>query len=154
MGVKVNAPGVAQAKGFIADGKINEGAWSVSAEDGDKLLGPNGDDWPNFAKYHLAEHTDQPEKTKARYGYPYGKAGEAYRRGVAAAKSRAAQQKDTEIEARASELLDLMDKKKAAPKKSIGIEEIRAKPDLLEGKFDRPSLHEPPRTVPMPFSSH
>src|SRR5258708_1628268 len=153
MAVKVNAPGVAQAKSFIADGKINYGAWSFSAADGDKLLGPNGDDWPNFAKYHLAEHPDQPEKTKARYGYPYGKAGEVYENGVTAAKSRAAQQKDTEIEARAAELLDLIDKKEPATQKSVQIDEIRAKPGLLQGTFERATLDQQARTVAMSFSS-
>src|SRR5258708_31719180 len=124
MAVKVNAPGVAQAKSFIADGKINYGAWSFSAADGDKLLGPNGDDWPNFAKYHLAEHPDQPEKTKARYGYPYGKAGEVYENGVTAAKSRAAQPKDTQIEAPAAELLHLIDKNEPATQKTVQIHQI------------------------------
>jgi HK97 family phage major capsid protein/HK97 family phage prohead protease len=167
MAVKVNAPGVAQARSFIAEGKINGGAWSFTAADGDKLLGPNGDDWPNFAKYHLAEHPDQPEKTKARYGYPYGKAGEVYKRGVEAAKSRAAQQGDKEVEARAAELLNLIEEKseapgadtpaeeaaETAPKKSVPIDEIRARRDLLEGMFERATVDEQSRTVAMSFSS-
>jgi ATP-dependent protease ClpP protease subunit len=116
--ISVNAAGVAHAKNLIAAGKVNKGSWSFSASDGDALLGPKGDDWESFGKYHLAVHTDQPSDTKAHFGYPFGKDGEVYRAGVIAAKSRAAAQGDSAIESAASTLLELIDGKDGASQRA------------------------------------
>jgi len=110
--MKVNKAGVSNARALINAGDVDlTGAWSFSAADGNKLLGENGDDWANFAKWHLAEDESADEETKARYKYPFGKNGKVYRRGVIAAKSRAAQQGDTAIEEAADALLTLIDSK-------------------------------------------
>lgn len=90
MTVKLNTSGESHATSLIASGKVDDGEWSFSAEDGNKLLGANGDDWTNYAKWHLGEDESASEKTKERYKYPYGKDGKVFRRGVAAAESRAA----------------------------------------------------------------
>lgn len=110
--VRVNPQGVSHARKLIAQGDVDmESDWEFTAEDGNKLLGPNGDDWDNYAKYHLAIHTDAPENTKERYGFPYGKNGKVYRRGVIAAKQRAAQMGYTNIMDVADQLLQEIDKK-------------------------------------------
>jgi HK97 family phage major capsid protein len=116
--ISVNAAGVAHAKNLIAAGKVNKGSWSFSASDGDALLGPKGDDWESFGKYHLAVHTDQQSDTKAHFGYPFGKDGDVYRAGVIAAKSRAAAQGDSAIESAASTLLELIDGKDGASQRA------------------------------------
>lgn len=91
MSTKVNSAGVSHAHSLVDAGKINRGSWSFSAEDGNKLLGPNGDDWANYSKWFLATHPDETEKTKNYYGYPFGKNGEVYRNAVISAKGRASQ---------------------------------------------------------------
>jgi len=110
--VNVYSSGMTKARSFINQGKINESSpWSFTGADGNKLLGPEGDDWKNFASYHIAEDTDANEETKGRYKYPWGKDEEIYRRGVIAAKSRAAAQGETDISNAADELLQMIDEK-------------------------------------------
>lgn len=110
MTVHLYGPGRMHANSLVDGGKVDkEGSWSFSAEDGDKLLGANGDDWSNFASFHLGEDDSESEKTKARYKYPFGKDGKVYRSGVIAAKSRAAQQGVKEIEDAAAHLLEKID---------------------------------------------
>lgn len=112
MALTARSKTVSIAKGLINSGKVEKtAAWSFSAADGNTLLGPKGDDWTAYANAHLAEDTSAPENTKARYKYPVIKGGKVYRSGVIAAKSRAAQQKDTSVETAAAGLLDLIDKK-------------------------------------------
>jgi len=109
MAITVNKKGVAHARALIAAGKINEGAWSFSGADGNALLGD--DDWAEYGKWFLAVDSDADEETKDHYKYPFGKAGEIYRRGVIAAKSRAAQQNLTAVAEAADSLLEAIDKK-------------------------------------------
>jgi HK97 family phage major capsid protein len=107
----VNGMCRAHAEALIRAGKVNRSAaWSFTAADGDALLGAGGDDWSNYARFHLAVDSASPEKTKGHYGYPIGKGGEVYRSGVVAAKQRAAQQGEGDIEAAAGALLELIDK--------------------------------------------
>lgn len=108
MAVNVNKSGQAYAKSLIKAGKVNNGPWSFSGADGNALLGDAGDDWANFAKYHLAEDTDATENTKARYKYPFGKAGELYSRALVAIKGRSTQQGETDINNAAQELWDML----------------------------------------------
>lgn len=114
MSTKLNTAGVANAHSLVAQGKINTGTWDFTADDGNKLLGTNGDDWANYGKWFLATHPDQTAQTKAHYGYPFGKGGELYRNAVVSAKGRAAAQGASEVEAACTSLLDMIDKK-AAP---------------------------------------
>ncbi len=116
MATTTNSAGVAHAHALVAAGKINDGAWDFTAEDGNKLLGPNGDDWANYAKWFLALHPEADPKTKAHYGYPFGKDGEIYKNAVASAKGRAAQQGATAIEGACSSLMDAMGMGSAADK--------------------------------------
>lgn len=95
----------------ISEGDVDKtSAWSFSAQDGDRLLGPNGDDWDTFAKWHLIENDDQPEETKARYSYPYGKGGLVYRSALRSIASRSAQQGLNDLSKLASEMILLIDK--------------------------------------------
>ena len=111
MALKVNRAAVSHAKSLIADGKVDKGQdWSFSAEDGNALLGKGGDDWKTFASWHLAQDTAEPQETKGRYKYPFGKRGKVYRKGVIAAKSRAAQQGEDAVSNAAAGLLDLIDR--------------------------------------------
>jgi HK97 family phage major capsid protein/ATP-dependent Clp endopeptidase proteolytic subunit ClpP len=113
MAATLNKAGESFARSLIGKGQVDKSsAWSFSAEDGNKLLGPNGDDWANYGKHHLGIHADQPEETKAHYGYPFAKDNNVYRGGVIAVKQRAAAQGDTAIENAAADLLDSIDKKK------------------------------------------
>ena len=83
--------------------------WTFSAADGDKMLGPNGDDWANYKKWHAVEDTDQPAKTKARFKYPYGKDGKVFRSALRSIASRAAAQDLQDVSDWASSMLKMMD---------------------------------------------
>ena len=75
MSVILNKAGYKQALRLIEDGKIDfESNWSFEPEDGNKLLGPDGDDWGNYSKYHLGRETEEAPETKAAWKYPHGKA--------------------------------------------------------------------------------
>ena len=118
MAIQVNSTGVSHAKSLIRQGKVDrESSWSFSAEDGNAILGDNN--WSEYKKWFLAIDTEQNEETKARYKFPYGKNGKVYRRGVIAAKQRAAQQGYGNIVKAADELLSLIDKDKKNEEKSI-----------------------------------
>ena len=57
MAKSVYGPGAAHASTLITSGDYDTSSpWSFSAEDGDKLLGPSGDDWKNYASFHLGEY--------------------------------------------------------------------------------------------------
>lgn len=110
MGLKVYRAAVAHAKSLIADGKVDKGDdWSFSAEDGNALLGKDSN-WKAYALWHLAQDTAEPQETKGRYKYPVGKGGKVYRKGVIAAKSRAAGQGEDAVSNAAAGLLDLIDR--------------------------------------------
>ena len=109
MAITVNKKGVAHAHALITAEKISEGTWSFSGADGNALLGD--DNWAEYGKWFLAVDSDADSETKDHYKYPFGKAGEIYRRGVIAAKSRAAQQNLTAVVEAADSLLEAIDKK-------------------------------------------
>jgi len=119
MAIIVNKKGKSHAMALVNSGNVDRGdAWSFSAEDGNALLGKNGDNWGEYAKWFLAEDTGAAEQTKDRYKYPFGKSGKVYRNGVIAAKQRAAAQGETDIDAAADAVLQKIDKKKEATKMS------------------------------------
>jgi len=100
---------------LIAAGKVDRTSpWSFGAEDGNDLLGKNGDDWVSYGNVHLGLDRSANEKTKARYKYPFAKEGKLYRSGLIAIRQRAAQQNDGAIERAAGDLLDLVDRPKSA----------------------------------------
>jgi HK97 family phage prohead protease len=126
MAITVNSKGVAHARSLISAGKINEGAWSFSGADGNALLGD--DDWAEYGKWFLAVDSDADAETKDHYKYPFGKGGEIYRRGVIAAKSRAAQQNLTAVSDAADSLLEAIDKKLGKEEDSFQDIERRFRP--------------------------
>lgn len=118
MAVTLNGMGVAHAHGLIAAGHYDDTAsWSFTADDGNALLGASGDDWANYAAFHLGVDGDAATDTKARWDYPYGKGGKVYGAALRAIRSRAAQQNETAIYDAAGHCLDLI---KAAQGKSSG----------------------------------
>lgn len=96
------------AAGLIKAGKVNNGSWSFSSEDGNKILG-DPPDWTRYGLWHLGVDGSAPKDTKAHYKYPYGKNGQVYRAALRAAASRASQQGDDAISSAASALLKSID---------------------------------------------
>ncbi len=106
----VNGTGKSFAKGKIASGDVDKtSSWSFSTSDGNALLGPNGDDWTNYGKWHLGIDASADSKTKAHWKYPFGKGGKVYRSGIIAIKQRAGGNNDAEILSAADDLLELID---------------------------------------------
>ena len=111
----LNAAGASHARSLVASGSVDKTSdWSFSAEDGNALLGANGDDWANYGKWFLGIDSSQAAKSKAYYKYPFGKGGKVYRSAVIAIKQRAAQENVAGIESEASDLLTKIDGKSAA----------------------------------------
>lgn len=139
--VRVNGEGKSHAKKLISSGDVDrDSTWSFDADDGNKLLGPNGDDWDNYSKFHLGIRSGTSPKTKEHYAYPYGKNGKVYRRGLIAAKQRASQQGHTSVAKAADELLQLIDKDKE--EKAIQ-RSIRLLPHIAARIFGTPLLVDP-----------
>ena len=108
MAVKLNRKGYNHAKSLIEQGKVDkDSSWSFTTEDEDKLLGE--DNWEEYSRWFLAVDDEHPKDTKAHYKFPFGKNGKVYRRGLIAAKQRAAQHGYTEIENAADRLLKMID---------------------------------------------
>lgn len=120
MPIQVNASGLANAKSLIRQNKVDyESDWAFGADDGNSLLGTAGDNWSEYAKWHLAVDGDESENTKDHWKYPFGKNDKVYRRGVIAAKSRAAQQNASNIVAAADMLLEMIDSKQQQAAKGL-----------------------------------
>lgn len=112
MTVKLYKAGESHADSLIEAGKVDKtSSWSFSAEDGDKLLGADGDDWSNYAKFHLGEDDEETDKTKARWKYPHGKDGKVYRSALVAIRQRAGAEQAKDIEDAAGRLLEKIDGK-------------------------------------------
>jgi len=111
MAVKLNTTGYKHALKLISQGKIDaESDWSFTADDGNKLLEKGG--WKEYKKWFLGYDPDvENEETKQHWKYPFGKNGKIYRRGVIAAKTRAAQQGHGDIVKAADKLLQKIDEK-------------------------------------------
>jgi hypothetical protein len=148
--MKVNTNAKSFLSGLVSKGSINNGDWSFSTTDGNKLLGPDGDDWARYGKVHLAINPDAEKGTKDYYGYPVGKmVGDSiqiFRRGVIAAKAAAAgargAAKQPDIEAAANSLLEAIDKKQKKEDSVYRIDFLEmADPDsdenYMEEKFVR-----------------
>lgn len=113
---KLNGAGNANAASCVSSGKVDKNSsWSFSAEDGNAMLGPNGDDWANYSKWHLGIDNAEKPDVKAHYKYPFGKNGKVYRSGLIAAESRAAANGDAAIAAAAKRHLDKIDGKELKP---------------------------------------
>lgn len=122
---------LSNAKTLIRNGNFDDSSrWEFSSSDGNKSLGPNGDDWSNFALWHLWEDTESSPQTKDRYKYPYGKNGKVYRSALRAIASRSAQQNLQELSNTASSLLSLMDEQRRSSNK--GARKVENKEDALK----------------------
>lgn len=111
----LNSAGASYARSLISAGSVNKtGSWSFAADDGNKLLGPDGDDWSNYGKHFLGIDTSATKNTKAYWKYPFAKGSTLFRSGIVAIRDRAGQQKDTDISDAAGKLLAAIDKGKAA----------------------------------------
>lgn len=104
---------VAHARALIRAGSVGKGAWSFSADDGNAILGKDGEDWSAYGLVHLGRDYSAPMGMKGDYKYPIIKGGKVYLAGLRAAISRAAQQHDTSIETAARGLLHLAEDKSA-----------------------------------------
>jgi uncharacterized protein len=92
MSVSLNRTAYNHADSLISHGKVNTGAWSFDAADGNKLLGPKGTDWTSYGTWFLGVDASAASDTKDHYKYPFGKDGEVYLAALRAIRSRASQQ--------------------------------------------------------------
>jgi hypothetical protein len=126
MALKLLSKSVSNAKKLINAGKINRGEWGFSAADGNKLLG-KAEDWDAYALWHLVEDDAEPEETKDRYKYPYGKDGEVYTKALSSAEGYATKEGADAVAKKAKALFDLCsdddDKKKEPDDKKVKGEE-------------------------------
>lgn len=118
MTITVNGAGRSYAQSLISAGKVNKTAdWSFSADDGNALLGADGDDWTSYGKAHLGLNSEGSPNTKGRYEYPFEKGGTLYRSALTAIRQRASQNNATSVYTTAGDLLAEIDKndKSATP---------------------------------------
>jgi hypothetical protein len=112
MAMKLNREAFNHAKRLIKEGKVvKDGDWSEdqpSTKAENRFLDKHDEDFDDYGKWFLA--LDSEEKSgKGHYNFPYGDFKKVHRRGLIAAKQRAAQNDYTEIEKAADELLELID---------------------------------------------
>ena len=113
MQTAVNDAARGYARSLIKAGQINrDGAWSFSAADADKLLGPTGDDFTAYGQSHLGIDTGQPDGSRGRFKYPFAKDGKVWRKGLIAIRQRSAQQEDLQVYAAAGDLMAELDAQK------------------------------------------
>lgn len=115
MATKLNPKGSAHAGRLIAAGKITRGDnWEpASSESENKYIQEHG--ISEYGKFFLGIDTEIDVKDKGHYKYPYSNNWKTiHRKGVIAAKARAAQQGATDIENRADSLLKKIDGKTKA----------------------------------------
>jgi HK97 family phage prohead protease len=117
----LNGKGASNARERIGAGDYTSSeGWSFDAADGNAMLGEKGDNWAEYARWHLGVDDGAPADTREHYRYPFGKGGRVYRAALVAIRSRAAQQNDDEVFRVAGGLIEAIDAKekslaKAAP---------------------------------------
>jgi HK97 family phage prohead protease len=110
---KLNPKGYDNALELVKSGKVDkDGEWDFTTDDGNALLGEDGDNWSNYGKWHLGIDTQADEDTKAHYGYPYGKDGKVYREALIATRQYAGRFNLDDIFDAAGRLLDIIDEEK------------------------------------------
>ena len=111
---RLNSTAYDYATTLIREDKIDKDSdWSFSTEEENALLGEDGDDWDNYAKWFLLEDEDANEETKERYKFPFGKDGKIYRKALTAIRQRAAQFNYDDVFEAAGKLIDMIDEEKA-----------------------------------------
>ena len=88
MSYQLNRKAQERLKALVRAEKYVDQAWAFSAADSNAMLGdpPN---WTEYANWFLGIDETQPEGTKERYAYPYGKADKVYLSTLRAIASRA-----------------------------------------------------------------
>ena len=108
--MKLNKAAETRARELIESRQyVKDSDWSEaqpSTQDENDYLKKH--DWQEYGAWHLGIHEDESEKTKGRFGFPYGDFRRVHHSGLTAAKQRAAQQGYGEVEAAADRLLKLM----------------------------------------------
>jgi MoaA/NifB/PqqE/SkfB family radical SAM enzyme len=108
---RLNSKGYDKASSLVESDNIDRDSdWSFTSEDGNALLGEDGDDWENYAKWFLLENEDASEDTKDRYKFPYGKDGKIYRSALSAIRQRASQFGYDDVFEAAGKLIEMIDK--------------------------------------------
>ena len=114
----LNKKGYDNAKSHINSDKVDMSSdWNFSPEDGNTLLGDDGDNWDNYSKWFLYIDTDASEETKERYKFPFGKEDKVYKSALNAIRQRAAQFDYTDVFDAAGELLDMIKEKEDSENK-------------------------------------
>jgi len=118
MAMKVNQSAVNHATKLIKEGKVvPDSDWSKAepspAEESKYVHQHN---WPEYARWFLAEDSSADQDNKDHYAFPYGDFSKVHRAGVIAAKQRAAQYDYHDVEQAADSLLDLIDKREGRDK--------------------------------------
>jgi len=115
MTVHLNRDAVSHAEKLIRRGDVvhdERDAWSEdapSAEQENAFIEKHGMD--EFAKWHLAEDTDETDGTKGRYLFPYGDFGKVHRCALISGESRAGQYDHATVEQAIKKLLKAVDEK-------------------------------------------
>lgn len=112
---RVNQAGVDKARRMIDAGQYDldtewdDGQPSADAEN--DHIERHGDD--GFGEWHLAIDTAAGERTKERFGFPYGDFRRVFRTGLIAARQRAAQFGHDDVARAAGELLEHLDARRS-----------------------------------------
>ena len=110
---KLNPKGYDAALELVKAGKVDkESDWDFTTDDGNALLGEDGDDWSNYGKWFLGIDTEADEETKTHYGYPYGKDGQVYREALIATRQYAGRFNLDDIFDAAGRLIEIIDEEK------------------------------------------
>jgi hypothetical protein len=115
MPVKLNEAALKHAKKLIEENKVvRESDWSESQpsdEAESKVFDKQGSD--EYGLWFLAIDTDEKKDSKRYHKFPYGDFKRVHRKGLIAAKQRAAQNDYHSIEKAAGDLLELIDKQES-----------------------------------------
>ena len=109
--MRLNKDGYKHAKNLINRGKyVVDSDWSEdkpSAEEKNRFLEEHG--WEEYCKWFLGIDPDAKPQSKERYKFPYGDFQKVHRKGLIAAKQRAAQNDYHDIEKAGDELIEMID---------------------------------------------
>ena len=112
----VNEPGVAKARAMIEARryvvKSNWGDVQPDAEAENQFLAKHN--WDDYAAWHLGLTEGANDNTKARYGFVFGDFRRVHRSALIACRYRAAEWFHKDVELAAHDLLQLLDKTRAA----------------------------------------
>jgi len=135
---KLNSKGFSHAKSLVEEDKVDKNSdWSFSSEDGNELLGDDGDDWENYEKWFLLINEDASKETKDRYKFPYGKNDKVYRKGLTAIRQRAGQFGYDDVFEAAGKLIDMIDKEEESGVISDDVMNLAQKLKDINNKYKK-----------------